>query len=325
MKYFKFTEASDLKQLIDYDTKGEKFGERVVCISKLIQLESTDADYVLFGLPSLLSTKEGLEIELSDMFQSVLEPLLNIQNNQYNRGENLVILGQFDLQRIMKDLDEYDSKSEKIIKFNGILKDTISKIIEVVYDTGKIPIAIGGHPSDTLNIVKALSEVHNSSINLLDLSTKVNLQIEENEIQNHENNSWLESLKLNKYAVFGLNKNYASQKEIEVMNFSKKLNFHFFEDCLHLTTLDKCVKFKNAVDFHNGELGFRLDLNSVLGMCSKCESSSGFSMRDIRTFIKMIRKENVQFFHICGLDFSKKASISNTLSYLVSDFIREED
>lgn len=322
MKYFNFTQSSDIVKQIDFSTKGEKFGEKVVCIKDLDQLKSTDANFVLVGIPSLLSSKDDLGIKISEVYQEFLKPLLNIQNNQYNRGANLLVLGHIDTTLIFNELSELNSNSEKIEKFNDIVNGVIFKIIQAIISSGKTPIAIGGCHSDTLSILKAMKALQHTHTNLLDLSTEVNLEIEKNAINFHQNDSWLETLNINKYGVFGLHKNYVSQKELEVMNLSKKLNFHFFEDCLHLTTLDKCVKFKNAVDFHLGKLGFRLDLNSVLGMSSKCESSSGFSIRDIRTFIKMIRKENIQFLHICDIDSTKNESISNSLSYIISDFIR---
>jgi len=130
---------------------------------------------------------------------------------------------------------------------------------------------------------------------------------------------------IGKYYAFGLHKNNIAQKNFNVISASTQIDFKFYEDCLHLTTLDKCVKFKNSIDFLNGKLGFRLDLKSIQGLSANCEPSSGFSLRDIRTFMKIVRKEKIEFLHICGFETCKEEITSMMLSYLISDFIRHDD
>lgn len=313
MDAFKFSNATSLSRHIDYNLKGVKFGEKVITVSSLDELENSNAKYVLFGIPTFSNSTEKFGIENSEIFQRGLKHLLNIQYNQFNPAEQLIVLGEIDVDFISKELNELKTNSEKIDIFQKTLEVTIYEVAHAISISGKIPILIGGDDKNTMQLLKGMSSAQNSTMNLLDLSPQVNL--------NFENTSEF----LNKYHAFGLHKNYISQEELEMMNSSKNLNYYLYEDCLHLTTLDKCIRFKNAVDFLNRKSGFKLDLKSIQGMSSECESCSGFSLRDIRTFIKIIKKEQPQFLHICGLEGSQKENIGHVLSYLISDFIRNED
>lgn len=325
MSYFKFSDAKSLSEYINQDSKGLKFGEKVITVSALEELQNYETEYVLFGIPRLSNSTDDFEIVDFDMFQEVLKNLLNIQNNQFNRGENLIILGELDVEVISKEISELKTNSEKRKLFHNIVEITIYEIVHAICNSGKIPIVIDGHHKDTFDILKVVSTTQNHTANLLDLSTQLNLVFEKNTDQLVQNKAYYDTEIINKHHTFGLHKNYISQEELEILNSFKNLNFHFYEDCLHLTTLDKCIRFKNAVDFLNRKLGFKLDFRSIQGMSSHCDSSSGFSVRDIRTFLKVIRKEQTQFVHICGFESDFKQNIGQTLSYFISDFMRSDD
>lgn len=323
MDYFKFSRATELSKYINYDSTGKKFGEKVATVVNLDQLKTNDAEFVLFGIPDLSNSKDKFKLKDCGMFQTVLENLLNIQQNQFNHGENLVVLGEVDVEMITKASYELETNSEKKERCKEILKKTISDIVHAICSLGKLPIVIGGHHESTLDILKGVGLAQNMGINLLEQSTQINLNVEEDfdKLERTKGNPEL----LNKYNVFGLHKNYVTEEQLKLMKSSKKLNFHLYEDCLHLTTLDKCIRFKNAVDCLDRNFGFKLDLKSIQGMSSYCDSSSGFSVRDIRTFIKIVRKENVHFFHICGFEERLRENIGFTLSYFISDFLRKDE
>ncbi|NEV93557.1 arginase [Psychroflexus sp. YR1-1] len=313
MNYFKFSDTPGLLKYIDSESKGQPFGEKVVSLTNLSELETTDAEYVLFGIPTLSNSADEFKPGDFKMFQAVLQSLLNIQHNDFNRAENLVVLGELDVELISHEINQLKTVSEKKERYEQIVKETTHSITQAICNLGKIPIVIGGDSGDTLNLLKASNSTEQSPLNLLDLSTHVTFEL--------ENSGEF----FDKYSGFGLHKNTTTQAELDVSTTSKKLSFQFYEDCLHLTTLDKCVKFKNAVDFLNGHLGFKLDLQSIQGMSTNCDSSSGFSVRDIRTFLKVIRKEQAKFFHMCGFEVYLKENTGFILSYFISDFIRKEN
>lgn len=322
MNHFTFSSASQLTQLIETSSKGQKFGEHVVTCQHLDELEAIESTYVLFGIPTITVNSEAVEISSIDMFQVILQPLLNIQNNEFNDGANLIVLGEIDAQSILKEIGNSAINSEEIEKYKSLETEITTNICTAIIKAGKIPIAIGGDYQNTCSIVKGCVMTEDSSVNLLNLSTRFNLKFNKNDLQN---NKCLENLNLDYYHSFGLHKNHVTQEELKLMKNCKKIGFKYYEDCLHLTTLDKCVKFKNAIDFLKGQHGFSLNLDSIQGMSSSCEASSGFSVRDLRTFMIMLKKAKIKFLHFNGFEKGRENSIGNTLSYLISDFIRVEN
>jgi formiminoglutamase len=323
MNYFRFSTKESITALVDPNLKGQKLGEKVTTVNHLTELENSDAKFVVFGVPTPILSKETLEFSSASHYESTLTNLLNTQHNEFNRGDQLVILGEVVQDSIEEKLSQLKTNSEKIKFYYEHIDIIIYEIIFKIVASGKLPILIGGGNRCLNGLLKAIEAAQRAKANVLDLSTQVNIELkvpQEDEIHDLYKPEFL-----NKQHSFGLHINYISDDELKAVKSIKALNYYFYDDCLHLTTLDKCIRFKNAVDFLKRTLGFKLDLASIQGMSSKPDSSSGFSVRDIRTFIKIIRKEKAQFFHITGLETEKLEHQSQLLSYLITDFIRNDD
>ena len=330
MKNFTFFNTSDISKLIQHRENETKFGEGVETVSELNQLAECDAEYVLFGIPEDLGVMANFgKPGTSKTFQHVLSSLLNIQNNKFNRPNNLILLGQINCDGFYEEAEALDPKAEN---YRNQLGDIVSKIdnvvtavVKTIIESGKTPIVIGGGNNNCYGIIKGTSKALENPINVLNIDAHTDLRAPD---YRHSGNGFryaLEENYLNKYHVFGLHKNYTSQEIFDFMDHKKGLNYFLYEDGLHLTTLDKCIRLKSGVDFLNREFGFELDCDAIGGMNSSAETPSGFSIRDIRTFIRLIKKEQVHYFHICEADASKDKTIGKAISYFISDFIRDED
>lgn len=327
MDNFKFSNASGLSKYLKVNEDGEKFGEAIITVSDLNQIESQDAKYVIFGIPTIHHTKSSFKVN-SRNFEILLQKLLNTKNNQFNRANEVIVLGEIDMEPLQIELNEQnqnlESDRKKINEIHEKIDSIIYELATVIFDSGKVPIMLGGHINNSLSIGKAIKSSTKKSINLFDLSPNMNFDFSTKQEKQNSPNHFDKDL-IRKYYAFGLHKNNIAQNNINFISASIQMDFKFYEDCLHLTTLDKCVKFKNSIDFLNGKFGFRLDLKSIQGLSANCESSSGFSLRDIRTFMKIVRKEKIEFLHICGLETCIEGMTSMVLSYLISDFMRHDD
>lgn len=325
MDNFNFSKASDLSKYIR-TSSGKKFGEHVTTIESLNDLNSKEAEFVIFGVPTILHSEYNFSLK-SIKFESLLESLLNIEHNQFNNAEDLIILGEIDLDfmtlEISDQVENTKLNQQKVKDIYDKLQDIIMKLVTAICDSGKTPIVLGGNFKNSIDVTKAISVYENKSLNLLDFSPKLNS--EHQNLEQIDLSQLLETGNLKKYHAFGAHKNHSTQEQLDLITSSKVMNYLFYEDCLHLTTLDKCVKFKNAIDFLNGCFGFSFNLHSMQNISSLPESASGFSMRDIRTFMKVVRKEKIDFFHLSGFENCEKNKVSSIISYLISDFIRNED
>jgi len=317
MKYLNFSSHDHIQSLLSTQSFGDQLGNHVSTVSKLDGLYSNGATFALLIIPEILTVDD---ISSSSDNYEILKPLLNIEQNPFNDGSNLLILGELDTHSILKEINKSLSDLEQLETYKAIETKVFSEIITSIVYAGKIPIVIGGNSRHTFHLSKSIGLETSSNFNLLDISSRFNLSFEDEMI----NEDSLDAYRLHKYDAFGISKNYVSAREYAFMSTSKRVGFQWYDDCLHLTSLDKCVKLKNAIDFLQRNLGFKLDLNCIEDSSPSTAASSGFSIRDIRTFLKMLIKEDVNFAHFCGFD-SKITSSKSILSFFIADFIRNED
>ncbi len=322
MDFFKTTSPSTIIKLINSTSKGIKFGENVETLSSWEELGNQEAKFVLLGLPTLSMEDNIVSFKHSNVFLDTLEHLLSTQDNRFNSGNQLLVLGEVDHELLLEKLNQFKTNSEKIKLYYQTLDVIIQDVIIKIFAAEKIPIIVGGcHKSFDL-VLKSIHKVNEKGSNALEMSSRINLNIEDSDQLKDQN--YFTPTYLNKYYAFGVHSNYISESEFEFFDTHKNLNYYLYEDCLHLTTLDKCIRLKNAIDFLKGNLGFKLDFASIQGLSAELEVISGFSVRDMRTFIKIIRKESTQFFQISGFQNQNLEGQCQLLSYLITDFVRKD-
>lgn len=223
---------------------------------------------------------------------------------------------------ILKSDEAYYKKLGDIV---AKIDQSVAEVIEAIVLTGKIPIVIGGGHNNAYGVIKGCSKAFNKPIHVANIDAHTDLRPME---FRHSGNAFSYAIAedyLDRYSIFGLLKNYTSQAIFEKMDANKKIKYHLFEDCLHLTSLDKLVKMKTSLDFLKGEFGVELDCDVIQNFNSSAITPSGFSLNVMRSFMKLIRKHKIHYLHICEAAPHKYSLIGKSLSFLVSDFISEND
>lgn len=323
MDDFKFSTPASLANYIDKQGEiDEKFGNSLHSISSLDRLDFYDANFVLFGIPSL-SCEHNKFVYKPCKIESLLEKFLNIQNNQFNSPDDLILLGEIDLKSHVHHLNQDElSNEEKIKNFQNKLQDLILYITSQIRSAGKLPIMIGGQPNNMPGSANDIEKGSDKASNVLIVSSTSDFYFSDELPETASGHLSLSHFE--KCYAFGLHKNNIRQLHLKATHNSKQIKLMFYEDLFHLTTLDKCVKFKNAMDFLNGDFSFQLNLNAIQNKSSASLSTFGFSNRDLRTFIKVIKTEGVSCFHLCGFEGLDLEHLRYELSYIISDFIRKK-
>lgn len=316
-----------ISQFIQSRPNETKFGESIQCISSLDELEHHQASYVLLGIPEDIGIRANRGKPGAAKTWSVfLNAFLNIQANEFNTPENLILLGEINCKSWMQKAGSIPKTDENYYQKLGDLvqqiDDAVSNVIEKIVGAGKIPIVIGGGHNNAYGIIKGCSKALGRPIHVANIDAHTDLRT--NEFR-HSGNPFSYAISenyLDRYSVFGLHKNYTPQAIFDYMNSNKKIKYHLFEDCLHLTSLDKLIKMKTSLDFLKGKFGLELDCDAIENFNSSAVSPSGFSFNEIRSFIKLLRKHELHYLHICEASPHEYTLIGKSLSYLVSDFIR---
>jgi formiminoglutamase len=82
---------------------------------------------------------------------------------------------------------------------------------------------------------------------------------------------------------------------------------------------------KSSLDFLKGKFGVELDCDVIHSFNASAITPSGFSLNVIRSFMKLIRKHDIHYLHICEAIPDDKGLVGKSISFLVSDYIRKED
>ncbi|GGE17154.1 formimidoylglutamase [Psychroflexus salis] len=320
---------NDVKNYIQTRVGESKFGEKIQFVSSISELHNATAKYVLLGIPEDVGIRANRgKSGAAKTWNVFLNAFLNIQTNRYNRPEQLVLLGEVDCRAWMQKADSIsksdDAYYEKLGEIVTQIDKAVEEIVEAIVLAGKIPIVIGGGHNNSYGIIKACSKALQTPINVANIDAHTDLRPME---FRHSGNGFTYALAenyLDRYSIFGLHKNYTPESIFELMDANKKIKYHLFEDCLHLTSLDKLVKMKTSLDFLKGQFGMELDCDVIHNINASAVTPSGFSLNVMRSFMKLIRKHKIHYLHICEAAPNEHTLIGKTLSYLVSDFIRED-
>lgn len=321
---------NDVQQYVQPRLGETKFGEQIQLTSSLDELPQSTAKYVLLGIPEDIGIRANRgKPGAAKTWDVFLNSFLNIQVNPFNNPDQILLLGEIDCKTWMQKANSISKSDEAYYEKLGEIVSKIDKavaeVIEKIVSAGKVPIVIGGGHNNAYGIIKGCSIALEKPINVANIDAHTDLRPME---FRHSGNGFTYAFAenyLNRYSIFGVHKNYTPQRIFESMDADKKIKYHLFEDCLHLTSLDKLVKMKSSLDFLKGQFGMELDCDVIHNVNSSAVTPSGFSLNVMRSFMKLIRKHQIHYMHICEAAPNEYTLIGKTLTYLVSDFIRVDD
>ncbi|MGO1585700.1 formimidoylglutamase [Mesonia sp.] len=323
MNFFNFLTENSAKAYINSRDGETKLGESINYVSSFKELENTAAHYVIFGIPEDIGIRANLgKPGASNTWEPFLKAFLNIQYNAYN-GNDCVVLGHIKtddfLQKAM-NIEDPRTLGEMLPEID----DMLSQVVEKIVSLKKIPIIIGGGHNNSYGNIKGCSKALEQSINVLNIDAHTDLRTPN---YRHSGNGFSYAKKegfLEYYAMVGIHQNYTPRYIFDMINDDKTMSYSLFEDYLHLTTIDKLIKFKRAIDFAKNKFALELDCDAIQDFDSSAMTPSGFTTNEVRSFINLAKKQHVHYLHICEADAGKNPLIAKALSYFVSDFIRPE-
>lgn len=330
---------SDQKKIVNTRVGESKFGEHVKLLTNSSniyeQLVKLDVDYVIFGIPEDIGVfaNQG-NVGASSAYDGVIKVLLNTQNNTFNNGEKVAVMGYLDFSDEQKQVLNLDQTKDNDLKKARKLVETIDKnVTKLVYDivkSGKTPIIIGGGHNNAYGNIKGTALALNKKINALNFDAHTDFRKEEGR---HSENGFSYAFAeefLEKYFVFGVHENYTSQV---ILNKIKKLKKYVRFNTYESIAIRHELKFKKeiitALNFVcNQPFGIEIDCDAIEGVASSAMTPSGFSTNKTREFISTVSAhKNATYLHICeaapSLNNKKRANqTSKIVSYLITDFLR---
>ena len=264
------------------------------------ELESTSFEFVLIGIKEDIGVLSNLGKRGScNTWEYALKSLLNTQNNRFNDGSKLLVLGCLEFTELLKDLDN------KTIDERRKLVELIDKeVVEIVHDivkAGKIPLIIGGGHNNSYGNIKGTSLALGKMINAINFDAHSDFRALEGR---HSGNGFSYSFQegfLDRYFIFGLHENYNSENVLKkIDSLSERVKYTTYESIEVQQTVSFESALINAIEFiDNRPFGVEIDCDTIESIQSSAMTPSSFSVATTRRYIsKLAEQKNSCYLHL---------------------------
>lgn len=331
MEELKIYKKQDVEKLISKRKGERKFGEELIFVEDLEELEKHSAKYVLLGIPEDIGIRANHgKPGASKAWQSAIKSLANIQINRFNDPSHLIMLGELDCKEWMQKASNIDREDPNYFtKMGDLVKEidqVVAELIETIVSKNKIPIIIGGGHNNAYGNIKGTAKALNKPIDVLNIDAHTDLRQLEHRHSGNGFSYAIEGQFLCKYSVFGLHKNYTPEYIFEEMEFSENICYQLQEDLLEFPD-EAHRKFQEVIkNLRSNDFGLELDCDAIANFPSSAKSPSGFTVNQVRDFIRKSKKTGCcRYFHICEAAPTEEneSQVGKALSYFISDFISE--
>lgn len=307
-------QKKDLEVLISIRNHETKIGQNT-----LINGFSEKVKYVILGVEEDLGPQANGGFEGSrNGFQSFLKRFVNMQANRFLRGDNIAIIGKIQQE---VNFSSIENARELIINLDALVVETLKPYIEA----GKIPIIIGGGHNNAYPIIKTISNVLQSKLDIINLDPHADCRIEEGR---HSGNPFSYANSngfIKEYTVLGLHKAYNSDYLLNYLD-TNDFSYTYFDDYIGNPALYRKDIMEVAEELSgSAAIGVELDLDAIHYMPTSAFSPSGISVEDARFYTRIMASlDNVRYFHLpegAPKNNDDDKIIGKTLAYLVWEFI----
>jgi formiminoglutamase len=332
MKGLRIIHKQELNEYVSRRQDEVKLGQRVALISEPAdwkeQINKTAAKFVLLGIPEDIGVRANLGVGgAHSLWPAALRSLVNVQQTDKLKGEDILLLGSIDCSELMKNADRTDVNGLRNLVSE--LDDLVYPVMEAIFRAGKTPIVIGGGHNNTYPILKAGANATGKKLNCINLDAHSDYRPAEGR---HSGNGFryakLDGY-LGKYSVVGLHENYNGQEVLDAMRADNDIHFSFYEDLFLGETAGVEEALEKAFKHVEGApTGIELDLDSIEHVLSSAATPCGISTLTARRYIsKAARRTAAAYLHLpegaIRLADNRQNELTGKLvAYLVTDFMK---
>ena len=340
-KLIPFT-INDLAKITNHRSGEIKFGEKMFTIPKGINpisfLKTCEAKYVLFGIPEDIGIRANFgRPGAASAWDSAIKSIANIQHNRFCKGSQIIVLGQIDVCKEMKEVEHLDFNDiDDRSKLSHLVEKIDKEVSHVVFNiikSGKIPIIIGGGHNNSYGNIKGTALAKGKPVNAINFDAHSDFRILEGRHSGNGFSYAYEEGFLRKYFVFGLHENYTSKSVLDIIKkIEDRVRYNTYDSINIRKEKEFNQELINAQEFIQDEYyGIEIDLDAIPNIASSAMTLSGFSIEELRQFVSYFAKnKNAAYLHICegapDLDDDKNNHlIGKLIGYLVTDFIKSNN
>ncbi len=321
MDSFKLYTEGDILKHVNQRDGEQKLGEQVKYVDTLADLKNSTAKFVLLGVPEDIGVRANFGIAgTKTAWNATLKALLNIQSNSFLDGNEILVLGHFEIE------EPTDQTIKGLRNKTNTIDALVFPVIQEIVSAGKIPIVIGGGHNNAAPIIAGVTIALNQPINVVNIDAHADMR--QTSEGRHSGNGFSAAIKnghLNRYFMFGLHQNYVHSSLVSEIKRNQKLSAFYFEELLK-SNLSVYENWQNFVKPLSEPCGLEIDLDSIENLLSSATGPSGFTLNEIREIL-LAQDKSYSYLHICEgaaslADGRTEATMGKAITYLVSDFIK---
>jgi formiminoglutamase len=321
MDKFRLFTSDSIASLTNKRDGEQKLGQHVQVVDSLNQIAKSTAKFVIVGIPEDIGVRANHGIPgAKTAWEPTLKTLLNFQSNAFLKGNEVLMLGDFNIE------EPLDHSLQGLRIKTAQIDELVAPVIVAIVMAGKIPVVVGGGHNNAFPIIKGVSEALKKEVAVINIDAHADLRnTEEGRHSGNPFSNALEQGYLRQYRVFGLQQNYVNEQLQSVLENQELLSVMYFEELL---------KAKRSIpdsfeEFTTGLIapcGLEIDLDSIENILSSAVSPTGFSLNDIRKII-LNSKQNYCYLHICEgaqvlANGMRQEIIGKVIANLIVDFIK---
>jgi formiminoglutamase len=308
-----------------------KLGEQVQTVSAdnwQQELKASKARFVLVGIPEDIGVRANYGVGgAHTLWEHALKSILNVQHTNGLKGDDLLVLGDFNFRDLMQKAEHADVTVLRELVAH--IDEKVAPVIKEIVGAGKIPIVIGGGHNNAYPLLMGASEAKGEKVNCINLDAHSDYRIMEGR---HSGNGFRYAKKkgyLGKYAIVGLHENYNSQSVVDELNADSDIAYSTYEDIFLDDKLDFDTAMGDAINHTSGSAtGIEIDLDCIEHVLSSAATPSGIKTVQARRYIATCAKKvNTAYLHITEGAVKLKSGkediyTAKLAAYLVTDFMR---
>lgn len=333
---------NDLAKITNHRSGEIKFGEKMITVPKDIDtltfIKTCEAKYVLFGIPEDIGIRANFgRPGAASAWESAIKSIANIQHNRFCKGNQLIVLGQLEVHKEMKEVEDLDFNDiddrAKLSQLVEQIDKDVSHIIFNIVKLGKIPIIIGGGHNNSYGNIKGSALAKGKPVNAINFDAHSDFRILEGRHSGNGFSYAFEEGFLKKYFIFGLHENYTSKSVLDIIKkIEDRVRYNTYDSINIRKEKEFNQEMEQALEFINDDFyGIEIDLDAIPNIPCSAMTLSGFSVEQLRQFISFFAKfRNATYLHICegapdlGEDKNNHL-IGKLIGYLVTDFMKSNN
>ena len=255
--------SNDLAKITNHRSGEVKFGEKMITVPKNTDtiefFKTCEAKYVLFGIPEDIGVRANFgRPGAASAWNSSIKSIANIQHNRFCKGSQLIVLGQLDVSKVMKEVQNLDfndsNDRSRLSQLVTIIDKDVSHIIFNIVKSGKIPIIIGGGHNNSYGNIKGSALAKGKSINAINFDAHSDFRILEGRHSGNGFSYAYEEGFLKKYFIFGLHENYTSKRVLDIIKkIESRVRFNTYESVNIRKEKEFDLEMAYALEFINND------------------------------------------------------------------------